>query len=171
MRFVFVCVCFWEMYHDYQETGKGREVMCSRNLLAHGEKSASQCWWNCPVTDSKASGFSLHLKMKSVLSLTLLSHHLHLPFFPIFLMDRILLCFPSNQLMKITTTEAELADIREMHERQLMYLHKSRPWSRRDARIKVRERFQCRKFKCVCVSVFGRLRPWNLLRHHGRVQT
>lgn len=67
---------------------------------------------------------SVHFKMKSVLSLTLL---FHLPFFPIFFMDRVLLCFPSSQLIKITTTEAELADIREMHEGQLMYLHEYRP--------------------------------------------
>lgn len=40
-----------------------------------------------------------------------------------------------------------------MHERQLMYLHASQPWSCRDAHIKVRERFQCRKFS-VCVSLW-----------------
>lgn len=40
-----------------------------------------------------------------------------------------------------------------MHKRQLMYLHASQPWSCRDVHIKVRERFQCRKFS-VCVSLW-----------------
>lgn len=40
-----------------------------------------------------------------------------------------------------------------MHKRQLMYLHKYRPWSCEDACIKVNERFECIKLS-VCVSLW-----------------
>lgn len=75
-------------------------------------------------------------------------------FYTIFFMNRGYLCFPSSQLKKKKSQQRQnWLCITEMHERQLMYLHKYRPWSDRDVCIKVNERFECIKLS-VCVSLW-----------------
>lgn len=105
--------------------------MWSRNLLAGGEEEVSfaqrgECWWNCPVTDSKAVD-SVSASRWNLSFLLLCSPITPISFFPIFFMGRVLLCFPGSQLIKIPTREADLADMREVHERQLRCLHEPQP--------------------------------------------